>query len=143
MNLNRRVWSLNLAGFLVTLAMLGCAVKPEVIPITPDYPTLGTIRPTRFFVSSLVVSTETWIDPNLASGDDGAVIRPTGYRLYDAQGVEIMYVRNYIGTLDSVPTTLELEPGRYLVRPDKPGKRPPIFWVVLEPGKLTEVNLKK
>jgi hypothetical protein len=128
---------------LLALALPGCQVEPEVLPITPDYPTLGNSRPTRHLISSLVVSTETWIDLNLASGDDGAVVRPTGYTLFDSQGVEIMYVRNYIGTLDSEPTTLDLVPGRYLVRPDKPGKRPRVFWVVIEPGRLTEVDIRK
>jgi len=89
------------------------------------------------------VFTETWIDLNLASGDDGTVLRPTGYMLYDGQGVKIRYVRNSIGATDSEPTTLDLEPGRYLVRPDRPYTRPPVFWVVVEPGKATEVNLRK
>jgi hypothetical protein len=128
---------------VLTIGTLGCRSELEVIPITPDYPTLGVSRPTRRGIPSLVVSTQTWIDLNLASGDDGAVVRPTGYRLYDAQGVEIMYVRNYIGTLDSEPTTLDLNPGRYLVRPDKPGRRAPIFWVVVEAGKATEVDVRK
>jgi hypothetical protein len=88
-----------------------------------------------------VVSTETWIDLNLGSGDDGAVVRPTGYDLYDERGESIQHVRNYIGALDSEPTTLELDPGRYLIRLDKPGKHPPVFWVVVESGRLTEVHL--
>jgi hypothetical protein len=125
------------------MGMLGCAQKRDVLPITPDYPTLGQSRPTRPWISSLVVMTETWIDPNLGSGDDGTMIRPTGYTLYDAQGIQLRYVRNYIGATDTEPTTLDLEPGRYLVRPDKPYRRPPVFWVVVEPGKATEVNLRK
>jgi hypothetical protein len=131
------------AAALLATAILGCRSRLEVLPITPDYPTLGTSRPTRHSVASLVVSTPTWIDPNLGSGDDGAVVRPTGYTLFDSQGIEIRYVRNYIGALDSEPSTLELEPGRYLIRPDKPGKRAPVFWVVIEPGRLTEVDLRK
>jgi len=128
---------------LLAIWLGGCVVPSDVLPITPDYPTLGLSRPTRPWLSSLVVSTETWIDYNLASGDDGTVIRPTGYTLYDEQGIRIMYVRNYIGASDGEPTTLELEPGRYLVRPDKPWRSPPVFWVLVEPGKVTEVNLRK
>jgi hypothetical protein len=127
----------------LAVALLGCSSVPDILPITPDYPTLGTARPARPWISSLVVSTETWIDLNLASGDDGTVSRPTGYTLYDEQGFKIRYVRNYIGSTDAEPTTLGMEPGRYLVRPDKPWKQPPVFWVVVEPGKATEVNLRK
>ena len=143
MNANRSGPALFAAGALLAISTLGCRSKLEVLPITPDYPTLGTSRPTRHSTASLVVSTQTWMDPNLGSGDDGTVVRPTGYTLFDSQGLEVLYVRNYIGALDSEPTILELEPGRYLIRPDKPGKHAPIFWVVVEPGKLTEVNLRK
>jgi hypothetical protein len=132
-----------LVALFLAIGLFGCHSEPEVLPITPDYPTLGKSRPTRRGIPSLVVSTQTWIDLNLASGDDGAVRRPTGYTLFDSQGVEIMYVRNSIGTLDSEPTTLDLDPGRYLIRPDKPGKRSPIFWIVVEPGKVTEVDIRK
>jgi hypothetical protein len=130
------------AGLLM-IGLLGCTVQPEVLPITPDYPTLGVFRPTFPWQSRLIVNTETWIDYNLGSGDLGTVLRPTGYTLFDDQGIEIRYVRNYIGVTDSEPTLLELAPGRYLVRPDKPYRQPPVFWVVLEPGKVTEVNLRK
>jgi hypothetical protein len=131
-----------LAG-LTACGLFGCASVPDVLPITPDYPTLGVSRTTRPWLSRLVVFTETWIDPNLASGDDGTVIRPTGYTLYDDKGISITYVRNYIGSTDTEPMTMELAPGRYLIRPDRPWKKPPVFWVVVEPGKVTEVHLQK
>lgn len=132
-----------IAAGLLAVGLWGCSFEPDVLPITPDYPTLGKIRPTRPWLSSLVVITETWVDLNLASGDDGTVIRPTGYTLYDDHGMKLRHVRNYIGSSDTQPTTLELEPGRYLVHPDKPYKRPPVFWVLVEPGKLTEVDLRE
>jgi hypothetical protein len=133
----------SLSTFLIPILMLGCALQPEVLPLSAEYPTLGKSRPTRAASSALVVSTESWIDLNLASGDDGTISRPRGYTLFDAQGIKIMDVRNYIGSLDSEPTTLGLEPGRYLIRLDKPGKHPPIFWVVVESGKVTDVDLRK
>ena len=143
MNASRPCRLYFLVAGLLTIGALGCVQAPDILPITPDYPTLGKQRPARPWISALVVITETWIDLNLASGDDGTVIRPTGYRLYDEQGARIRYVRNYIGTSETEPMTLELAPGRYLVRPDKPYKRPPVFWVVVEPGKVTEVNLRE
>jgi hypothetical protein len=128
--------------FLISITIAGCS-KPDKLPLSPSYPTLGKSRATRHGISSLLVSTETWIDPNLGSGDDGAVVRPTGYTLYDDQGVEMKHVRNYIGALDSVPQTVELDTGRYLIQLDKPGNHPAIFWVVVEPGRLTEVSTGK
>jgi len=142
MHLNRRSWAHACVASLLAMGFFGCVGEPEVLPITPDYPTLGNPRRTRPWLSSLVVSTETWVDFNLGTGE-GTLSRPTGYTLYDEQGIKIRYVRNYIGATDTEPTTLDLEPGRYLVRPDKPYRMPPVFWVVVEPGKVTEVNLRK
>jgi hypothetical protein len=143
MNTLRSRRPLILVAGLLTIGCIGCSHEPDVLAITPDVPTLGTARPARPWISSLVVSTERWIDLNLASGDDGTVLRPTGYLLYDEQGVRIRYVRNYIGATDTEPMVLDLPPGRYLVRPDKPYTRPPVFWVVVEAGKTTEVDLRK
>jgi hypothetical protein len=42
-----------------------------------------------------------------------------------------------------VPTTVELEPGRYLILLDTPEKQSPVFRVVVENGKLTTVTLPK
>lgn len=109
---------------------------------TRQYPVLGRSHPTRDRVSYLVVFTERWLDPNLGSGDDGSVLRPSGYTLYDDHGERLRYVRNYIGALDREPTVLETDPGKYLVQPDKPGNGPPLFWVVVEPEKRTEVHVE-
>jgi hypothetical protein len=87
--------------------------------------------------------TETFVDMNLGDPEDGALVRPTGYTLYDAHGKKLMYVRNYIGYRDSEPVTLELDPGKYLVLLDKPDGHPPLFWVSIEDQKLTDVNLRK
>ena len=131
------------AAAFLAIVLASCGGVPGVLPPDPRYPTLGNSRRTRHSISSLIVSTDTWVDPNLGSGDDGSVVRHTGYALYDEGGNLVRYVRNYIGALDSEPETLELESGRYLVRLDKPGEHPPVFWVVIEPGRLTEVILAK
>lgn len=131
---------------LLVAALAGCSSGGGPGVVFPDEtcPILGKSRPNRHAVSSLVVSTPTWLDPNLASGDDGAVRRPSGYTLYDVQGLKLDYVRNYLGTLDREPTTLELDPGKYLILLDRPGTRlPPLFWVVVEPGRTTDVDLSK
>ena len=125
-------------------AVSGCELAggPDVLDVRPaDCPTLGQAKATRSRVTSLIVVTETFRDIGLASGDDGTRTYHTGYTLYDEHGRRLQYVRNYVGTYDYDPTTIELEPGRYLVMLDKPGISPPVFWVVLEPGKLTKVDL--
>ena len=96
---------------LAPLAMTGCASGPDSLEPSPTYPTLGKSRPNRNSISSLVVSTDKWVDLNLGSGDDGSVLRPTAYTLYDDHGQKLMHVRNYICTLDSKTLTLELDPG--------------------------------
>jgi hypothetical protein len=135
-----RPWPLGvLAAFLM---FFGCASDPASLDPAFQYPALGKSQRSRSFNSSLVVYTETWIDLNLGSGDDGSVRRPTGYTLFDDHGRRLRYVRNYIGALDSEPTLLDVDPGRYLILLDKPGKNPPIFWVEVEPEKLTEVTFR-
>jgi hypothetical protein len=129
------------AGAILLLIVLGCSGGPDTLEPSSTYPTLGKSRPIRYSISSLVVFTDRWIDLNLGSGDDGSVRRPTGYTLYDDHGERIQFVRNYIGAMDSEPTVLELNPGKYLILLEKPGKHPPLFWVVVEPGKLTEVDI--
>ena len=145
MNIHRRVLRRAVFSQIAALLMMaGCAGGgPETLDLSPQVPALGKARTTRHSISSLVVFTATWLDINLGSGDDGAVIQPSGYTLYDDHGQKLKRVRNYLGALDSEPTTLELEPGRYLILLEKPERHPPIFWVAVEPGKLTEVNLLK
>ncbi len=124
------------------LAAAGCqAGGVETIQPSPSYPTLGKTRPNRYLVSTLRVFTETWIDYNLGSGDEGTVIRPSAYTLYDDQGRKLFFVRNYVGAKDTEPTTIELDPGKYLILLDKPGKHAPVFWVTIEPNKETTVDL--
>jgi len=134
-------------GAFCALALMvpetGCYGGPVRVDPSPQHPVLGRTRPTRDGLSSLVIFTERWFDPNLGSGDDGSVLRPTGYTLYDDQGRKIRYVRNSIGALDQEPTILDADPGRYLVLPDKPGRGPSLFWVIVEPGKRTEVHLEE
>jgi len=135
-------WIRCVSGTAVLLAAAGCAAGgAETIEPSSSYPSLGKARPNRSPTSTLRVFTETWIDFNVGSGDDGTIIRPSAYTLYDGQGRKLFFVRNYIGARDSEPETIELEPGKYLVLLDEPGKHPPVFWVVIEPGKETTVDL--
>jgi hypothetical protein len=124
------------------LLFLGCPGGPEQIDATAAYPTMGEAKPTRALRTSLVIFTATFRDLNLAD-DSGTMTRHTGYTIYTHQGQRVDYVRNYVGVHDTEPTTVELEPGKYLILLDNPEKQPPVFRVVVEPGKLTTVTLPK
>ena len=128
---------------LALLGLVGCPGGPQRIQILPGYPVLGEAQVLRSGRSGLVVLTGTWTDLNLGSPDEGTQIRHTGYSLYEEHGVFLQYVRNYIGSTDTEATTIELEPGRYLVLLDRPEKQPPVFWVRVEPGKVTTVTLPR
>jgi hypothetical protein len=124
------------------LLLAGCPGGPQRIDATATYPTLGKAKPTRDQRTALNISTATFMDLNLA-GDEGTMLRHTGYTIYTDRGENLLYVRNFLGSLDTVPTTVELESGRYLILLDNPEKQPPIFRVVIENGKLTTVTLPR
>jgi hypothetical protein len=132
------------ASFLMAIMLVqGCSLSggPETLPLSPSYPTLGKSQPSRYLVSSLVIVTGTFLEPALGDNDEGTHVYHTGYTVYDDQGQRLLYVRNHIGAGDSEATTLELNPGRYLILLDKPERQAPVFWVVVDPGKRTEVIL--
>jgi hypothetical protein len=122
--------------------LAGCNGGPDLIDPNGAYPTLGQARPTRDQRSSLVIYTATFYDPNV-SDDSGALIRHTGYTIYNEHGEWFEYVRNFIGVQDTQPTTIDMEPGKYLILLDTPEKQPPVFRVVIYPGKLTTVTLPR
>ena len=130
--------------FLVVLGLVagGCMQGgPETLEPTASMPTLGTRSANRRGVSTLIVATPPKLDYNVGHPEDGPLRRPTGYTIYDDRGRKLQYVRNYIGALDTEPTIIELEPGRYLILLEKPDHPPPAFWVEIEAGKTTEVRI--
>ena len=131
-------WSLAAAAF----ALAGCPGGPDLIDPAGTYPTLGEARPTRDQRSCIVVYTATFQDLNLAD-DTGTMTRHTGYTIYTDAGQKYDYVRNYVGLYDTEPTQLDLEPGKYIIMLDRPEKQPPIFRVVIHPGKRTTVTLPR
>jgi hypothetical protein len=133
--------ALCLAG-VAALCLSGCPGGPERIDVSANYPELGVAKPVRDQRSGLVVFTATFLDVNHVD-DAGTLVRHTGYTLYSDRGEWIEYVRNFIGSADTEPTTIDLEPGRYLVRLDNPEKKAPIFWVVIKTGMMTTVDLLK
>jgi len=127
---------------LALALLLGCPGGPDTLDVRGPYPTYGDLRENGSGRSSLRIHTATFMDLNLA-GDDGTKIRHTGYTIYDEFGLQVEYVRNYIGTLDTEPTTVDLIPGKYLILLESPERQAPRFWVKIEPGKLTVVSLPR
>jgi hypothetical protein len=121
------------------LFCVGCPGGPSQIDLPAEIQVLGERAATRDGRTSLVVVTGTFLDLNL-SDDTGTLTRHTGYTIYDDRGEKLEYVRNFVGTLDTVPTAVELDPGSYLILPDTPGRLPDVFRVVLEAGKRTTVE---
>jgi hypothetical protein len=130
------------AGLAALLLLSGCPGGPERIDAGASYPQLGEARPTRDQRTALVISTATFMDFNLAD-DEGSMLRHTGYTVYTDRGEKVLYVRNFLGSRDTQPTTVELEPGPYLILLDNPEKQAPVFKVMIESGKLTTVTLPK
>jgi hypothetical protein len=124
------------------LVLAGCPGGPDLIDPSADYPVLGEAKASRDSRTGLLLYTATFVDPNLVD-DTGTMIRHTGYTIYSERGERLEYVRNYVGLYDTEPTQIELEPGRYLILLDNPEKQPPIFKVVIAPGKITTVKLPR
>jgi len=120
------------------LFCVGCPGGPSRIDLPAEVPVLGERTATRDGRTSLVVVTESFLDLNL-SDDTGTLVRHTGYTIYDDRGGKLEYVRNFVGSLDTEPTAVELDPGSYLILPDTPGRLPDVFRVLLEAGKRTTV----
>lgn len=127
-------------GILGILLLAGCAFGgPSSLEPKETYPHAKEVRRKSPGLAALVVSTERFLDATYP--DEGVLLRPTGYTVYDEKGRRVFYVRNYIGMLDTSPTRIPLDPGRYLVLLEKPGDRTPAFWVTVEEDRVTEVDV--
>lgn len=134
--------SLRLVFAVALVILAGCPGGPSRIILPPETPVLGESTVNKDHRTSLVVETEIFLDLNLAD-DSGAMKRHTGYSVYDDRGELFEYVRNFIGTHDTEATVVELDPGTYFIQPDKPGRLPSLFRVVLEAGKRTKVEMPR
>lgn len=131
--------SANRLSLLLFLVLLGCPGGPGRVDPPAECPLLGTQAATKDGRTSLVVVTERFLDLNLAD-DTGTLRRHTAYTIYDDRGEKLEYVRNFVGSIDTEPTAVELDPGTYLILPETPGRLPDLFRVVLEQGKRTTVE---
>jgi len=141
-HMSRPPWSLGTLLLAGLMASAGCTLGgPPSLEPSASYPHPKEIHRKSPLLTGLVISTEKFVDLNLGDTEEGTQIRPTGYTVYDEKGQRLFYVRNYIGRRDTEPTRMALDPGRYLILLEKPGDRPPVFWVTVEEDRLTEVEV--
>jgi hypothetical protein len=133
-----------IAGMAALIAGLsGCALGgPDVVALSDSYPSAGAVHPQDSWKSRLEVQTEKYMDYNLGDPDAGTVLRCTGYTVYDASGKKLRYVRNHIGPEGTGPEEITLPAGKYLILLEYPYERSPMFWVTLEKGCLTSVDVR-
>lgn len=125
--------------FAGALAVVGCAASKPAIDPRGSYPDLGTGNVSPSAKGALLVHTETF--PSM----DGDVLRNlhSGYDAYDPQGQWLFFVPNHRHSSDESPDPVDLAPGRYLIRPEAGGSPRRTFWVTIQEGKTTEVDVAK
>lgn len=100
---------------------------------------LGSVRSNREPdpTGTLVVHT-----PTYRFNDGGIQYRPHGpYKILDRFGKFVRTVRNHRGENDETPERIELPPGTYLIRTPRPPAAPAEFFVTIDAGKLTELDV--
>lgn len=102
---------------------------------------VGSVRESRgpAPAGTLIVETET--EPF----DDGGILyyphRP--YEILDERGALLRRVPNHRGRNDEHPAEVSLPAGTYLIRADSPGGEPIEFYVTIEVGKTTRVDVEE
>lgn len=64
------------------------------------------------------------------------------YEILNSSKERIMYIPNHINNTDEIPTKVTLSPGTYLIRPEMTGGKQHDFWITVEPGKTTSVDIE-
>jgi hypothetical protein len=86
---------------------------------------------------TLIVFTETYRFP-----DGGITYNPhSPYEIYDTDGGLVRRVVNHRGENDESPMRVELPPGTYLIRASSSRGPPAEFFVTIDPGKVTELDV--
>ncbi len=93
----------------------------------------------RQATGTLIVYTETY-----PVYDGGIYYYPhRSYKLLSRHGVLIRRVQNHIGENDENPMKIDLPPETYLIRPETPRGDHPEFFVTIEAGEITKVDVKE
>lgn len=123
-------WAASLAA---TMAIGGCGAMEIGGPIDPHvvYPDLGPGSVRQEPLGFLSVRP---VQEPLEGGQGPSSSVPPGYKVYDDRGV---FVRR------SAWGEITLPEGRYLVQLERPSRGPQGFWVQVERGKLSDVDLSR
>lgn len=132
----------NLTGALVLAALAsGCARTSYVDPAeTRTDAGIGNVDVSK--AGELVVYTEATEPPRTQEAEPPRLV-PTGYTIHDESGKRLFHVPNAVSSDTEHPTVVSLEPGRYLVALDEADSAPRTFWVRIEDGRRTAVDVSK
>lgn len=64
------------------------------------------------------------------------------YEILNSSKERVKYVPNHLSNTDENPTKITLAPGTYLIRPEMSGGKQHDFWITIESGKTTIVDIK-
>ena len=115
------------------MAMGGCGSMEVGGPIDTRaaYPDFGSGSGSHAPLGFLAVRR---VQEPLEGGQGPSSTVPPGYRVYDDRGI-------LVG--NSAAGEVTLPEGRYLVQLERPARGPHTFWVRVDQGKLTEVDLNR
>jgi len=121
---------------LVVLAS-GCAANRHVVLQTavgpPPFETRTGAPEGKLTVYSA-------LDTGLSSDPDAST-HHSDYRIYSADGKQLKYVHNWVGTFIEDPAVVSLAPGRYSVVARAAASGTVTVSIVIEAGKTTSVHL--
>lgn len=120
-------------------AMTGCASNQKVTLLSPVAPDSGRV-PGMKTPGYLVVYSDT---ENPINTGDIMYYPHTGYRIYDAHGAYLRYVRNHMSKDDENPDRVSLPPGNYTIRAQSEIDGEVAVPVVIRGLRTTVVNLEK
>ena len=81
-------------------------------------------------------------DPGMTSDPDAST-HHSDYRIYSADGKQLQYVHNWVGTFIEDPAVVSLAPGRYNVEARAAASGAVTVPVMIEAGKTTSVHLDR
>lgn len=132
-------WGRRAASILAISLLAQCTLGgPDSIDPDRPYPQAKASTSTpQSGPSGLRIFTESYLFGLSQDVDKVKMRYYTGYTLYDQSGRRLSHVPEQAYE----PRRQPLTPGRYLILLDRPGPHPPVFWVTVQAGQNTDVQL--
>ena len=133
------MWGTRTASILVIGLLAQCTVGgPDSIDPDRPYPQVQPSASTpQSGTASLRIFTESYLFGPSEDVEKLKMRYYTGYTLYDQSGRRLAHIPEQAYE----PRRQPLAPGRYLILLDRPGHHPPAFWVTVQAGQNTDVQL--